>query len=66
MSNKKCLHDERIKVIENDVERYGTAVDFLSKEDTKACAMFGHLIAAKMDDSGEIEEFTYGWEWVHE
>ena len=58
------MKGKRIKVEENGIVRYGTIVEALSKEETAMCSMFGQLVKAKMDDTGELEEFTYGYEQV--
>ena len=53
---------KRVRVFEDDRIRYGVITDCLSKEETAACMMYGHLIKAKMDDTGAEEEFLYGRE----
>lgn len=60
------LKGKRVRVYINEDVRYGTIVDFLTKEETKQCAMFGQLIKARMDDTGLEEEFTYDWELPEE
>lgn len=61
---KECemMIGSRVKIVDNGTTRYGTVVDFLSKENTKKCMMFGQLIRARMDDTGADEEFQFNWE----
>lgn len=52
----------KVKIVDNGTVRYGTVVDFLSKEDTEKCMMFGQLIKVRMDDTGVDEESQFNWE----
>lgn len=45
----------------NGSVRHGTITDFLTKEETKQCLMYGQLVKVKMDDTGKEEEFCYGY-----
>ncbi len=54
----------KVRVFDNGAVRYGTIVAFLTKEETEMCGMWGQCIKARMDDTGEDEEFTYDWEEV--
>lgn len=64
MSKISCgsLVGKRVRILEENTIRYGTVIDSLSKTETVECMMFGHLIKARMDDTGLEEEFLYGWE----
>lgn len=56
------LEGVRVKITDNGLTRYGTVTVVLSKEETRQCCMYGHLIKARMDDTGKEEEFAYAWE----
>lgn len=56
------LIGKRVKVVDNGVVRYGTIVDFLTKQECKKCMMYGQLIFTKMDDTGKEEELLYDYE----
>lgn len=46
-----------------DTNKEGTIIDFLTKEETKECLMFGQLVKIKLDD-GSIEERSYDYELI--
>ena len=48
----------------HEVLRYGTIVECLTENASAMRSMFGVHVKAKMDDTGELEEFTYGYELV--
>ncbi len=58
------LNGKRVRVVDNGKIRYGIIISSLTKEETDKCSMFGQLIKAKMDDTEQDEEFTYGWSIV--
>lgn len=55
------MRGKRVEIICNGSVRHGTITDFLTKEETKRCLMYGQLIKVKMDDTGKEEEFCYGY-----
>lgn len=55
------MYGKRVKVMYNGTVRHGTVMDFLTKEETELCLMYGQLIKVKMDDTGKEEEFNYGY-----
>lgn len=55
------MYGKRVKVMCNGSIRRGTVIDFLTKEETELCLMYGQLIKVKMDDTGKEEEFNYGY-----
>lgn len=55
------MRGKRVRVMCNGSIRHGTITDFLTKEETKRCLMYGQLVEVKMDDTGKEEEFSYGY-----